>query len=185
MSWDFCYGEGCDDESITAEDQDNDPNTPSFKDWLDCWVMTEGTCEEYDPAGVYQSCYKEEEKCGNISWDFCYGYGCDEDEEKPADDQYTKFSEWLECYEAALGLVAIGFSISWDDIECGPRHAEYYDCYWNNTGCQDPWWFNCFWSGEDCDKVIRIKDSDDISANYVEGYYDGFVEGYVDGVIDT
>lgn len=52
-------------------------------------------------------------------------------------DDVTSFSEWLECYRETYET-------------CGADHSAHYDCYWNNSGCEDPTWHDCFWYSTGC-----------------------------------
>ena len=51
-----------------------------------------------------------------------------------SDDDFISFADWVACYERTYAYE-----------ECGDRHGEYYDCYENDIGCDDPNWFDCYW----------------------------------------
>ena len=48
---------------------------------------------------------------------------------------YENFEDWLKCYQETYD-------------ECGVKHSEHWACYMLNDGCDDPFWYDCFWNGE-------------------------------------
>ena len=123
----YAYGYPCEDEfwynCYWYSDCDNrteaDFNPQNFTEYIECYTVTYGECNDYD--GAWFNCYNYGEGCEDPTWFDCYyyAYNCDGN---LTDADYSHFDNWLECYLATYG-------------ECGAKHSEHYDCYWENEGC--------------------------------------------------
>ena len=62
-----------------AGEQDDDDSSPSFNEWAECYIFSDlpSECTAKDPNGFYKNCYTKGEDCGDVSWDLCFGEGCD------------------------------------------------------------------------------------------------------------
>lgn len=78
------------------------------------------------------------------------------------------FQEWLDCYESSYDSCGDNWT----------QHSAYYECYWNNVGCEDRFWHDCYWYNETCEWM------EGKSPEYIEGYVAGFEDGYVDAAIE-
>ena len=154
-----------------------------FNAWLRCYEIEGGGDECSDPQGTFWDCYMDD-VCNDVThpdWHSCYWYNinCKEDTDTgepdegddPAHDGTPgeRFQEWLDCYEATYDVCD----------EDWYQHSEYYDCYWENIGCEDAYWHDCYWYYEDCEWMEGLNE------DYIGGYMDGYDDGYWDGVIDT
>lgn len=78
---------------------------------------------------------------------------------------YESFEDWLHCYQETYD-------------ECGAKHSEHWDCYMLNDGCDDPFWYDCFWYDENCEEQQN-------QTSYEKGFNSGYIDGYADAVRDT
>lgn len=48
-----------------------------------------------------------------------------------------------------------------------------------NDGCEDMFWYDCYWYNETCAW------GDDVSQDWISGYMEGYESGFEDAVVDN